>query len=141
MKFLLKVQPFIYEIKNSVIANVPENIPVKDAIVPDNKPESVNVSGSSASSKKIIWIVAILVLLVASFAGGYYFWINKKETALVANNKEEVPKQEEIKAEEPEPENIESIPKYSSDKQNYLTIDTENPSYESLKNILIQTKT
>ena len=116
--------------------NVPANVPIKKEMTSSSR----LADAKDPFAKKIIWVTAIAIVIAASFLGGYYFWINKKSPIPVAENNQEVTlKPEETKTEETEPKNIESIPKYSSNKPELLPIDTENPSYENLRSVLTQT--
>jgi hypothetical protein len=106
---------------------------------------SGNIPKQNLFSKRSILIAVISIVAVASFAGGYYFWISR-EVSIVDKNQGGENKQEEVKTEETKLEetsseeikNIESIPKYLSDKPNFLPIDTENPSYENFKSSMVQ---
>ena len=123
--------------------NIPVNIPTKNEVSVLNN--SGNILKRSLFTRKGILIFTILIIVIVSFAGGYYFWISRE--VLVADKDQEEANQEgakieELKAKEikvEEIKNIESIPKYLSDKPNFFPIDTENPSYENFKNSVAQT--
>jgi hypothetical protein len=89
----------------------------------------------SSSAKKVIWTIVVVTIIVLSLLGGYYFWISRESTTDTGNKTQEkaVEKTEEKKVE------IESVPKYSVDKPNYLSIGTEDQSYETFKNLAAKT--
>jgi hypothetical protein len=114
------------------------NAAVKSKTIPNNPVNQLEERNSS-SLKKIIWIAAIIVVC-GSFVGGYYFLSSNRQ--VVENNKSETNTQESNKvaneeSKKEETTNIESIPKYLSDKANYLTIDMENPSYDNFKKAVL----
>ncbi|MFH0969733.1 MAG: hypothetical protein V1804_04450 [Patescibacteria group bacterium] len=117
----------------------------------DKKEDSIAISGEPAKETeinrvalKLIWTVAILVIIASFSFGGYYFWSKRKASLnlneVPANN---VVSEKEKQTAEQESTNeqtgIETIPKYSPDRANYLSMDTENPSYENLKKSLLET--
>ena len=144
----MQERPVDFAGKNSVPDNIPMNTPTN---IPTNAPLNIpaekeiiapsnfnDVSKPNLFASKAVWISIVSIIIVASFAGGYYFWI-KREIPVVADKSQEETKPEEVKTEEPpEVKNIESIPKYLSDKPNFLPIDMENPSYENFKSLAVQ---
>lgn len=91
-------------------------------------------------SKKTIWFVVSLIIIGCSAVGGYYFW-NNRQSAIDTNAKQNaVQKVQETEAQkagnDEELKKIEPSTKYSYDKPNYLSVDTDNPSYENFKEII-----
>lgn len=144
--FLDKQTPLVqnkatnFPVKN----NVSENIPIKKEANASGNSNKVNNLNSNKFSKKIIWIAIGIIIAGVSFYGGYYFWMKKQSSVPVAEKNSEITpaltkEQEEDKTEKTKQENLQSIPKYSSDKPNFLSIDIENPSYENFKSVLSKT--
>jgi hypothetical protein len=91
---------------------------------------------------KILFISVLFIVFLSLSAGGYYFWITRNEP---------VPEINPPATEEAAPENTETVsnttpvqiepeqPKFSAEKPNYLSIDTESASSQTLKQLLIQT--
>ncbi len=115
-----------------------QNIPNKQEPNKQEPQENIQIK---SSSKKWIWITLIIVVVAGASAYGGYYFINKKNIAQKEAQKLEDQKlkeaevqasqdSEDIKVEEKTPL------KYSFDKPNYLSIDTENPSYENFKEIM-----
>ncbi len=94
-----------------------------------------------SSSKKFFWIMLVILIVGASAFGGYYFF-NKRKDALNRSQELEAQKSKEVEAQKSENDNdlveIKPLSKYSSDKPNYLSIDTENPSYENFKEVILR---
>jgi len=90
---------------------------------------------SGGSSKKAIWIAVSLIIIGSFTLGGYYFF-NKKTAVENGSQPLETQKSEETEAQKNDLVKAEPSPKYSFDNPNYLSIDTENPSYENFKEII-----
>ncbi|MFA5777638.1 MAG: hypothetical protein WC906_04315 [Parcubacteria group bacterium] len=92
-------------------------------------------SRSASFAKKAIWIIVVVAMIIIFSIGGYYFWISGKFATNVSDKIQEkvVEKIEEDKVE------IESVPKYSVDKPNYLSINMKDQNYENFKNLVIKT--
>lgn len=92
-----------------------------------------------SSSKKLVWAI-LVVLIVAIFASGGYYFFSKRNSAKIELEKLEAQKSKEAENQKSENDNVvvetEPLLKYSPDKPNYLSIDTENPSYENFKEVI-----
>lgn len=127
--------------ENNVLENdeLSENINTKNPNTNSNE-ESRNVHKQGG---KIIWILISLIIIFAFSSGGYYLWSTRKtldndvnppivETKTEENKKAEQAENDANKKEENNTE-IKTIEKYSSEKANYLSINTIDPSPENLK--------
>lgn len=110
--------------------------PVATGASSQNKPTVSTQPASPSKIGKIITTAIIIFIVLLSGFGGYYFWITKyaaEEQAVVETQPEieqtETPTQEEQPAETTTP----AIADFSTDKPNYLNLDTENPSAASVK--------
>lgn len=82
---------------------------------------------------KILVISVIFIVFLSLAAGGYYFWITRK-TQVAA------PVTETISPESEKPVAIELVEeKFSLENPNYLSIDVENSTSETIKQLLIKT--
>lgn len=121
------------------ITDFSDKTPVSDKNV-SNKQESQENTQAQASSKKFFWIVLIVIAIIGVSACGGYYYFNKKNIVQNESQQAEDKKIEDIEAQEPQ--NSEDLAeaeiplKYSFDKPNYLSIDTENPGYENFKEIV-----
>lgn len=97
---------------------------------------------------KVAWIVVSLIIIFVFSAGGYYLWSTRKvvennvEVPVVENKIEETQKAEPIKEENNSTENkveeTKIVEKYSSEKANYLSINTADSNSENLKANLLK---
>lgn len=106
-----------------------------------NKQELQENIQTKSFSKKWILITSIIVVVTGSSAYGGYYYFNKKNIAQKEARELEDQKLKEAEVQESQDsEDVvveERMPlKYSFDKPNYLSIDTENPSYENFKEIM-----
>ncbi len=82
---------------------------------------------------KILVISAIFIAFLSLAAGGYYFWITRKTQIIV-------PVPESINPESEKPVVVEPAgEKFSLENPNYLSIDVENSTSETIKQLLIKT--
>lgn len=75
--------------------------------------------------KKAFLIAAIIFIILALGAGGYYFWLTR------INSQEDII--EKIPLPETQPESIETLPIFSLDKPNYLSLDIENANSQKIQ--------
>jgi hypothetical protein len=113
-----------------------KNIPIDNTLL---KQEAQMVPESKASNPKIIWIAAGVVVVAAFSLGGYYFWTMKKISVVPENKTETTPEANVGNNGTPAPVETEPVSKYSTDKPNYLSIDTENPSSDAFKKTVNET--
>jgi hypothetical protein len=103
--------------------------------------QSAELSPQKSFKWKKVFIVSIIVVVVLSLsAGGYYFWITRNQPIIETHTTppENIP--ENNTAPVTPPVNIEPVqPKFSLEKPNYLSIDTETANAQSLKQLLTQT--
>ncbi|MCX6765415.1 MAG: hypothetical protein NT136_00350 [Candidatus Moranbacteria bacterium] len=84
--------------------------------------------------KKILLVSALIISFLALAAGGYYFWLTRNASAPAPTPEAVIPSPAE------EPIAVEKIEeKFSAEKPNYLSIDTEIATPETLKQTLAQT--
>ena len=113
----------------------------KSTIPPGNDPISKEPGiERKAPSKKIVYLVISFLAAGIFFSGGYYFWKNRATSSDNFNNttatKTENTAENTNKSNNEETTKTEPVLKYSADKPNYLTIDTENPSYENFNSLV-----
>ncbi len=105
--------------------------------------EKTKLAQSSSSKKgfdrrKILMATLSLVIIIVLGFGGYYFWMARNK-ARPAESLPEVSKQPQEQPQEPPAEVPEE--KFSADKPNFLTIDTESTTAEKIGDILRQKAT
>ena len=89
----------------------------------------------SSHRKTFILIIAVLVILVLA-GGGYYYWTTKQQPQQTAQTPQEPapqPAQEPVQEPTPQPT---PAPSFSTDKPNYLNIDTAAVDSAALKDTL-----
>lgn len=97
---------------------------------------AVSVKGQSGKG----WLIGLIFVICALvfLAGGYYFWMTRyaNQPAKVADNPPTVTTEPEP-IPEPSPEPLPVQPKFSSENPNYLSLDVENSSPQSIKELLL----
>lgn len=105
------------------------DIPVKTTVRTDQE------SPSQKSSKKPFILVFSVLIIIVIAAGGYYFWSTRQQNTqdVVIDNTPEEPTPEPVPEPIPEPEPAIT---FSTDKPNYLSIDSTQKNNTEIKGTL-----